>query len=73
MDYIIDASIDRLFCTDFVDFGQSHDKIEFFSSSGTDTNYLDVKRKVFKKDDNKNFRLVQNLTTGSRFLNNTAD
>ena len=27
-----------------------------------DSNYLDVKLWVFKKDDNKDFRLVQNLT-----------
>ena len=27
-----------------------------------DSNYLDVKLKVFKKDDNKEFRQVQNLT-----------
>ena len=33
-----------------------------FSWSKTDSNYLDVKLKLFNKDDNKEFRLVQNLT-----------
>ena len=32
--------------------------------SKNDSNYLDVKFKVFKKDDYKEFRLVQNLTMG---------
>ena len=35
-----------------------------FSWSKNDSNYLDVKCKVFKKDDNKKFQLVQNLTMG---------
>ena len=30
--------------------------------SKNDSNYLDVKLKVFRKDDKKEFRLVQNLT-----------
>ena len=34
-----------------------------------DSNYLDVKLKVFKKDDNKEFRLVQNLTMGEADFN----
>ena len=37
--------------------------------SKTDSNYLDVKLKVFKKDDNKEFRLVQNLTMGEADFN----
>ena len=34
-----------------------------------DSNYLDVKLKVFRKDDKKEFRLVQNLTTGEADFN----
>ena len=34
-----------------------------------DSNYLDEKLKVFKKDDNKEFRLVQNLTMGEAAFN----
>ena len=33
------------------------------------SNYLDAKLKVFKKDDNKEFRLVQNLTKGEADFN----
>ena len=37
--------------------------------SENDSNYLDKKLKVFKKDGNKEFRLVQNLTMGEADLN----
>ena len=40
-----------------------------FFLSRNDSNYLDVKLKVFKKDDNKEFRLVQNLTMGEADFN----
>ena len=56
------ASLDKLTCTDYVDFGKCRDKFGRFSSSKNDSNYLDVKLKVFRKDDKKEFRLVQNLT-----------
>ena len=39
------------------------------SWSKNDSNYLDVKLKVFKKDNNKEFRLVQNLTMGEADFN----
>ena len=54
MAYNTTASLDKLFCTDYVDFGKCGPK--------NDSNYLDVKFKVFKKDDKKEFQLVQNLT-----------
>ena len=41
--------------------------IFFWSKNGF--NYLDVKLKVFKEDDNKEFRLVQNLTMGEADFN----
>ena len=37
--------------------------------SKNDSNYLDVKLKVFRKDDKKGFRLVQNLTMGEADFN----
>ena len=62
MAYNTTGSLDKLFCTNYVDFGKCKDRFGQFSWSKIDSNYLDVKRKVFKKDDNKEFRLVQNLT-----------
>ena len=62
MAYNATASLDKLFCTDYVDFGKCQDKFGNFSWSKIDFNYLDVKLKVFKKDDNEEFWLVQNLT-----------
>ena len=56
------ASLDKLTCTDYVDFGKCQDRFGQFSGSKNDSNYLDVKLKVFRKDDKKEFRLVQNLT-----------
>ena len=35
----------------------------------TDSNYLDVKLKIFRKDDKKEFRLVQNLPMGEADFN----
>ena len=58
------ASLNKLTCTDYVDFGKFQDRIGRFSRSKNDSNYLDIKLKVFKKDDNKEFRLVQSLTMG---------
>ena len=34
-----------------------------------DSNYLDVKLKIFKKDDNEDFRLVKNPTMGEAYFN----
>ena len=56
------ASLDKLTCTDYLDFGKCQDRFGRFSWSKNDSNYLDKKLKVFKKDDNKEFPLVQNGT-----------
>ena len=69
MAYNTTASLDKLTCTDYVDFGRCEDRFGRFSWSKTDSNHLDVKLKVFKKDDNKEFRLVQNLTVGDADFN----
>ena len=48
----------------------SLDNITYTSYEGFDDfNYLDVKLKVLKKDDHKDFRLVQSLTMGEACFN----
>ena len=64
MAYNITASLDKLTCTDYVEFGKLQDRFEQFSWSKDDSNYLEVKFKVFRRDDNKEFRLIQNLRMG---------
>ena len=67
--YNTTASLDKLACTSNVDIGKSQDRFGCFSWSKNDSNYLDVKPKVFKKADNKEFRLVQSLTLGETDFN----
>ena len=69
MAYNITASLDKLTCTNYVNLDKWHDSFVQFPSSKTDSIYLDAKLKVFKKDDNKDFRLVQNLTVGEEDVN----
>ena len=69
MAYNTTASLDKLTCTDYVDFGKCQDRFGRFSWSKNDSNYLDVKLKVFRQDDKKEFRLVQNLTMGEADFN----
>ena len=69
MAYNTTASLDKLTCTDYVDFGKCQDRNGRFSWSKNSSNYLDVKLKVFRKDDKKEFRLVQNLTMGEADFN----
>ena len=69
MAYNTTASLDKLTCTNYVDFGKCQDKFGRFSWSKNDSNYLDVKLKLFRKDDKKEFRLVQNLTMGKADFN----
>ena len=63
------ASLDKLTCTDYVDFGKGPDRFGQFSWSKNDSNYLDVKLKLFRKDDKKEFRLVQIFTMGEADFN----
>ena len=69
MAYKTTASFDKLTCTDYVDFAKCQVRFEQLYWSRNDSNYLNVKLKVFKKDDNKKFRLVQNLTLGEADFN----
>ena len=64
MAYNTTASLDKLTCISYLDFGKCQDRFGRFSWSKNDSSYLDVKLKVFKKNDNKEFRLVQKFTMG---------
>ena len=65
MAYNTTASLDKLTCTDYVDFGKCQDRFRRFSWTKNDSNYLDIKFKVFKREDkNAEFRLRQNLSMG---------
>ena len=58
------ATLDKLTCTDYVDFGECQDRFGRFSWTKNVSNYLDIKPKVFRREDkNADFRLKQNLTT----------
>ena len=61
MAYNTTGSLDKLTCTDYVDFGKCQDIFGQFFRSKNDSNYLDVKLKVFRKKDKKEFQLVQIL------------
>ena len=63
------AFLDKLICTGNVDFGKCQDTFGPFSWSKNDSNNLDVKFTVFKKDDNREFQLIQNLTMGEPDVN----
>ena len=64
MAYNTTATLDKLACNDYVDFGKCQDRFGRISWSKISFDYLDVKLKVFKRDENKQFRLAQNLTMG---------
>ena len=59
MAYNTASSLDKLTCADYADFGKNLDRLRHFFWSEND-NDLDVKLKVFKRDDNEEIRLVQN-------------
>ena len=62
MAYNTTATVDKLACTDYVDFGKCQDRFGRISWSKNSFDYLDMKLKVFKRDENKQFRLPQKLT-----------
>ena len=69
MAYNTTASLDKITCTNYVEFGKNQDRFGRFSWSKNDSNYLDVKLKVLRKDVKKEFRLVQNLRMGEADFN----
>ena len=56
--------MEKLTCNNYVDFGKRRDKFVQFIVFENCSNYMDVNFKVFQKDHNKDFWLVQNLTMG---------
>ena len=70
MAYNTTESLDNLTCTNYVDFGKCQDRFGRFSWSENDSNYLDIKLKVFKREEkNAEFRLRQNLSMGEADFN----
>ena len=70
MAYNTTAFLDKLACTDYVDFGKSQDRFGQFFWSKNDSNYLDIKLKVFQREDKHGkFRLGQNLSMGEADFN----
>ena len=64
------ASLYKLACIDYVDFGKSQDRFGRFSWSKNDSNYLAIELKVFKKVDKiEEIRLRQNLSMGEGDFN----
>ena len=64
MAYSTTATLHKIACNDYVDFANCQDRFERISWSKNSFDYLHVKLKVFKRDENKQFRLAQNLTMG---------
>ena len=63
--YNTTSTLDKLASTDYVDFSKSQDRFGRVSCSKNDSNYLDIKLKVFKRvDKNAEFRLRQNPSMG---------
>ena len=62
--YNTSASLDKLTCTNYVEIGKCQDRFGLFPWFKKDSNYLDVKHKMFKGDNKGDFRLVQKLTIG---------
>ena len=59
------TSLEKLTCTDYVDFGKSSDRFGHFCWTKNYSNYLDNKLKVFnREDENAEFRLRQNFSMG---------
>ena len=70
MAYNTTASLDKQTCTEYVDFGKSVDRYGRFFGTKNDSNYLDTKLKVFKREEkNAEFRLRQNLSMGEADFN----
>ena len=64
MAYNTTASLDKSTSTENVDSGKIQDKFGQLSWSKVYFEYSDVKFRVFQRDDNRYFRLVQNRTMG---------
>ena len=68
--YNTTATLDKLACTDYVSFGKCQERFGRFSWTKNDSNYLDIKLKVFKRvDKNAELRLRQNVSIGEADFN----
>ena len=68
--YNTTKTLDKMACTNYVDFGMSQDRFGRFSWSKIVSNYMDIKLKVFKREDkNAQFRLRQNISMGKADFN----
>ena len=62
--------MDKLICTNYVDFRKSSDRFGQFSWTKNDSNYLNIKLKVLKREDNNaEFRLRQKPSMGEADFN----
>ena len=65
MAYNTTASLEKLTCTDYVDFSKCQDRFRRFFWTKNDSIYLDINLKVFKRQDkNAELRLRQNFSMG---------
>ena len=65
MAYNTTTILDKLACTDYMDFGECQERFRRFSWIKNDSNYLDIKLKVFKREnENAETGLRQNLSMG---------
>ena len=68
--YNTTATLDKLACTDYVDFGHCQERSGRISWLKKDSNYMDIKLKVFKREDKTaELRLRQNLSMGGADFN----
>ena len=69
MAYNTTETLDKLGCTDYVYIGKYQDRFGQVSWSKISFHFLDVKLKMSKEDENKQFRLAQTLTIGESGFN----
>ena len=70
MAYNTTITLDKLAGTNYVDFGKCQERFGRFSWTKNDYNYLDIKLKVFKREDKiAEFWLRQNLSMGEADFN----
>ena len=64
------ATLKKLACANYVDFGMCQDRVGRFSWIKNDANFLDIKLKVFRRENkDAKFRLTQNFTIGEADVN----
>ena len=69
MAYNTTAALDKLAYTDYVNFDKCQDRFKRIAWSKSSFVYLDLKLKLFKKDENKDFWSAQTLRMGEVHFN----